>query len=204
MSTIKKLSGRKTQIENHATRLFQNRGFAATSMRDLATELQIEAASLYSHIRSKNELLKTICFTMAEAFFEALEAVPMDSMRPQAQLKGAIQAHVRVITENTAAAAVFFSEWRHLTEPFLTEFLAMRSDYENKFLAIIKKGVESEAFIINDPKFTVRMLFNSMNWIHTWYKPEGAMKAAEISEKIFDTLFNGIGRHERSDSITSI
>lgn len=193
MSTSRKNLGRKRQIENQATKLFEARGFAATSMRDLAMELQIEAASIYSHIKSKDELLRTICFSMADTFFDAIDGISSSAMGPIEKLKAAMTAHLEVITQNSSAAAVFFSEWRHLREPFLSEFLKMRESYENQFLGILKDGVQKNELDVDDPKFVVRMLFNSMNWIHTWYKPEGTMSPKEISLKIFDLVVNGIG-----------
>ena len=59
---------RKERIIQVAEKLFKEKGFMATSMRDIAGELNIEAASLYSHIKSKDEILETICFRMADQF----------------------------------------------------------------------------------------------------------------------------------------
>ncbi len=191
--TTRNLSGRKHQIESEATRLFEARGFAATSMRELATELGMEAASLYFHIKSKDELLKSICFTMADAFFEAIGGVAEETLPTVEKLRAAIDAHVKVITKKPSAAAVFFSEWRHLKEPDLSRFLDMRQNYEQKILTIIKEGIADKELDVDDPKFAVRMLLNSMNWIHTWYRPDGAMKPEEISRKIFEMVINGIG-----------
>jgi TetR/AcrR family transcriptional regulator, cholesterol catabolism regulator len=183
---------RKEQIEQTATALFKTRGFSATSMRDLANALGIEAASIYSHIRSKEEILQRVCFRMADEFFGAIEAVKTENVSATEQLKRAISAHVQVLTRNTEASAVFLQEWRHLSEPFHTEFLALRDRYENYFREIIRQGIASGEFQVPDEKFAVLTILSGLNWIHTWYKPEGKMKPAEIAENLSAMLLNGL------------
>ncbi len=85
---------RKDQIRVKAQALFRERGYSATSMRDLAETLGIEAASLYNHISSKEELLQQICFSMAEQFFVALEPVATSSLPPKEKLLAGIEAHL--------------------------------------------------------------------------------------------------------------
>jgi len=121
---------RKEQIEQTATALFKNRGFSATSMRDLANQLGIEAASIYSHIKSKEEILQRVCFRMANEFFEAIDQADVRNASASERLQAAITAHVKVLTKNTEASAVFLHEWRHLSEPHHAEFLALRNRYE--------------------------------------------------------------------------
>lgn len=183
---------RKKQIEHTATALFKTKGFSATSMRDLANALGIEAASIYSHIRSKEEILQRVCFRMAEEFFEAIEAVEATGTTATVKLRNAITAHVQVLTKNTEASAVFLHEWRHLSEPFLGEFLALRNKYEAHFRQIIKSGVESGEFSLPDEKFAALTVLSALNWIHTWYKPEGKMKPAEIANNLSTMLLNGL------------
>lgn len=183
---------RKQQIEETATALFKRRGFAATSMRDLANELGIEAASIYSHIKSKEEILQRICFRMAQEFFEIIDKTEADKNSATQRLQRAVYWHVQVITKNTEASAVFLNEWRHLSEPFHTDFLAMRDRYEAYFTDIIRDGVRNGEFTVPDEKFAVLTILSSLNWLHTWYKPEGKMNPEEIATNLAIMLLNGL------------
>ena len=190
---------RKKQIEHTATALFKTRGFSATSMRDLANALGIEAASIYSHIKSKEEILQRVCFRMAGEFFEAIEAAEATGTTATEKLRHAIYAHVEVLTRNTEASAVFLHEWRHLSEPHHGEFLAMRDKYEAHFRKIITDGVEQGEFEVPDEKFAALTVLSALNWIHTWYKPEGKMGPADIAANLSTMLLNGLGKAEQQD-----
>lgn len=191
-NTSKKKLNRKQQIIEKATELFQNQGYSATSMRDLAGFIGIEAASLYSHIKSKEEILQTICFQMATDFFESLDAVEIEIGSADEKLRKAIVSHVEVITKDAAASAVFFSEWRHLSEPYLTDFLKMRDQYEGTFIKILNDGNKAGLFKAMDAKFTVLALLSSINWIPAWYNPKGKLSAKEIAENVTDVFINGL------------
>lgn len=181
---------RKQQIERQATTLFNKRGYAASSMRDLAQILGIEAASLYSHIKSKEEILQKVCFEMAEAFFKAIHQI--DAPTPDVKLEAAIKSHFTVISENTDASAVFFNEWRHLSEPFLSEFLKLRSEYEQMFTDIIVDGVKSGVFRPIDERFAIMTILSAVNWTHQWYRPSGTMGVEEIGDELASLIIHGL------------
>lgn len=184
---------KKEQVEQTATALFQERGYAATSMRDMAQAMGIEAASLYSHIKSKEEILQNICSRMARNFFNALNEAFSDSpAKAEKKLEKAIIAHVKVITEDTSASAVFFLEWRHLSEPHRSEFLEKRKRYEEIFYNILKEGVENGEFEEMDLKFSVFTLLSALNWTHNWFQPTGKMSAEEIGQRLANLLLNGL------------
>jgi len=183
---------RKTQIERKATELFKNRGYAATSMRDLANDLGIEAASLYSHIKSKEEILQRICFQMAEEFFRARDNIQSISGSATEKLHKAIISHIQVTTKNMDASVVFFHEWKHLSQPYLKDFLEMRSIYEEWFVSIIEEGVKSGEFKNMDCKFAMLTLLSSLNWLPNWYRPDGKMELKEIQEQMAAFLISGI------------
>ncbi|WP_255478545.1 TetR/AcrR family transcriptional regulator [Rufibacter sp. XAAS-G3-1] len=183
---------RKEQIDQVATSLFKSRGFAATTMRDLALELGIEAGSLYSHIKSKEDILQRVCFKMADEFNAAFNEVKNQDVPAGEKLRLAVAAHVRVLTKNPQAAGVFLNEWRHLSEPSLSKFHDMRFQYEESLREIVREGIANGEFKVTDEKFVVLTLLSSLNWLHMWYKPEGKMSPDEIAEFLSNLLLNGL------------
>ncbi|MBJ6110826.1 TetR family transcriptional regulator [Hymenobacter sp. BT523] len=195
MSTAAPLRPRKAQIDRTATALFRSRGFAATSMRELATALGLEAGSLYSHIKSKEEILHRVCFGLAESFFTGFATATFDDAKPVAtRLRQAIEAHVRVLTDDSAASAVFLHEWRHLSEPARGEFLALRDRYEAAFRELIAKGVSAGELHTPDAAFAALTLLASLNWLPSWYRPDGKLSPDEIAHRLAEQLLSGLLR----------
>jgi len=193
MPTLVPAASRKAQIDRTATALFRARGFAATTMRELATELGLEAGSLYSHIRSKEEILHRICFSLAEDFFQGFGQATADAAAPvPAQLRQAIEAHVRVLTRDGAASAVFLHEWRHLSAPARAEFLALRERYEAQFRALIQRGLDAGELAAPDAAFATLALLAGLNWLPTWYRPDGKLSPDEVAHRLAEQLLNGL------------
>lgn len=187
----KKIS-RKKQIELKATELFRHRGYAATSMRDLAAEMGLEAGSLYSHIKSKEEILRNVCFEMANDLMEEFNKIQSEVTDNTEKLKRYIIAHVNTMTTDTSAAAVFLYEWRHMSEPYLSDFLRMREEYEQRFRQVILIGIESGEFKKVDEKFATLTILASLNWVHQWYKPNGKMAAEDVAKQLVVMVIDGL------------
>lgn len=183
---------RKEQIYQTAIQLFKKRGYAASSMRDLAKELDIKAASLYSHIQSKEEILQNICFQVAEDFFKGLVNIEKNNFTGKTRIQAAIKSHLDVIEKNNDKVVVFLNEWKHLNEPYLSDFIQMRISYENKFKDYLKYGISKGEFEIDDLDFTVIMILSSLNWTSTWYKKNSKMTMIEITSKLSNMLIKGI------------
>ncbi len=183
---------RKDHINSAARNLFRERGYSATSMRDIASTVGIEVASLYNHIDSKESMLQQICFTMAEKFLAIIPLVKHLQERPEEQLKEAIRLHVLVITSHADESAVFVHEWKHLSEPHLSTFKKMRNNYEGFYRDLIRRGEELGLFKNIHEKFVMMVLFSSINWLYDYYKPNGKLNPSQISDIITDIFLNGI------------
>ena len=191
---MKAISERKQQVITAAEQLFSQKGYLATSVRDLADSLQIEAASLYSHVKSKEELLWSIADRCADEFFTATQPVAASNINTQEKLTQMIIAHVGVITNNLQASAIFLREWRHLSEPRRTEYAERRAAYENIFRSVIRQGVEENLFKHFDEAFSARTILSAINWTHTWYRPKGELTAEEVGEHLAAFLLSGLIR----------
>ncbi|MES2655661.1 MAG: TetR/AcrR family transcriptional regulator [Bacteroidota bacterium] len=190
---------RKDQIVDAAALLFKQRGYVSTSMRDLATELGIEAASIYHHIKSKEELLESICFDMANKFISNAKEVNDIYFNAEERLRMAIKLHIETITENQNQSAVFLSEWRNLSEPKLGLFKQLRNQYENQFTIILIDGENEDIFDQTDKKFAVLSILSTINFVNEWYNPEGKMNAAEIAEKLSNFIMGGLRKRLVTD-----
>src|SRR5882724_8858835 len=184
---------RKEQVIRSAAELFREKGYAAASMRDLAQKLGIEAASLYSHIKSKEEILQSLCFDMAEEFRKSLNEVEKQKVSASEKLKNGIIGHIQVMAKDLTASAVFMNEHRHLSQPFLRQFLLLRINYINRFKDIIDEGINNGEFKENiDKKLAVMTLFSSLNWMPQWYDPTSNIVPEGLGQQLADMLVNGL------------
>jgi AcrR family transcriptional regulator len=189
---------RKEQVIRRAAELFREKGYAASSMRDLAQKLGIEAASLYSHIKSKEEILRSLCFDMATEFRKSLDEVEKQEVPASEKLRSGIIGHIQVMARDLTASAVFMNEHRHLSQPFLRDFLLLRINYINRFKTIIEEGIRKGEFKESiDKKLAVMTLFSSLNWMPQWYDPVGTIEPVELGQQLADMLVNGLKKQNQ-------
>src|SRR3954466_15923794 len=105
---------KKEAILDEAAKLFYEKGFGAASMRDLAENVGVEAASLYNHIQSKSEILQAICFKVANDFLSHLEAVQASPDTILKKLEMIIRFHIRMMMDQYEFVYISDHEWRHL------------------------------------------------------------------------------------------
>jgi AcrR family transcriptional regulator len=187
------MTSRKNEIHAAAARLFGEKGFAASSVRDIAHAVGLGAASLYNHMESKDELLVSICFRCAEAFSTGMADIDGADLNPLEKIEALIQLHIRIALQDQSSVTVFNDEWRHLQDPHLTAFRQMRKAYESTFLRIIRDGMESGLLARRDPYLTYQCILSSLRWLHQAGIRKLTLSEAEITEQIRSLLINGIG-----------
>jgi AcrR family transcriptional regulator len=153
-------------IREKAAILFMEKGFYATSMRELARDVGMEAPSLYNHIRSKEDILKEICFDYAHKYLEGIRQIRNKINSSKDQLRAVIDMHMNIALNDPASITVFNDEWRHLKPPAISDFRFMRKTYESQLREILKAGIQSGEFAHMDPDIAMYTLLSSIKWIH--------------------------------------
>lgn len=183
---------KRDEIREAAARLFRDKGYAATSMRDLARAVDIKASSIYNHFDSKEAILRQICLDNAHRFLEGLQEVERSTESATDKLRALIHLHIQIATEDLTSITAFNDEWRHLNEPFLSEFKAIRRDYERRFQTIIEDGMRKGELRPMDPHIATYTLFSSIRWLYDWYKSGKRISADELQRDISALLMNGL------------
>ena len=129
---------RRQQIEDAASALFRERGYAATSVRDIAQALNLQGGSLYAHVASKEDVLWSIVSRAADRFDRAAAMATDAGESPSNALRRVVHGHVRVITDDLGNAAAFLHEWRFLSPNRRAVVGARRDRYEERLRDIIQ------------------------------------------------------------------
>ena len=183
---------RRRAIEDVASELFRAHGYAATSVRDIARVLDIQGASLYAHVTSKEDVLWAIVDRSATRFEAAAEAATVQvagaRQDPVTTLAALVRAHVRVITDDVGAAAVFVHEWRALGPERRAAVLERRDAYERRFRDLIEAGIATGDFEMTDPALAATAVLSALNAIPGWYRPDGRLAAGRIADHFVDLI----------------
>ncbi len=183
---------RKDVIILAAASLFREKGFKAASMRDLAVKVGVEAASLYNHIRSKNELLHDICFNVAHAFLEHLSLVEASNATPIEKLETLLRFHIRQMITNFEEVHISDREWRYLTEPYLSDYQNQRRQYRRRFAAVIEEGIAQDDIKKIDPTTAVLILLHAIGGIEAWHRSTQKISGEELEENMITILIGGL------------
>ena len=186
------IAPRRQAILEVAQRLFRESGFPATSVRDIAAAMGIQPGSLYAHIEKKEDLLWESANAAGDRFFEMIEPVVASDRVITEKLRDAIRGHVRVITDDLDAAAVFANEWRHLSEARRAQFIERRDRYQGLFAELVRQGIEAGHFADCDPRVATLFIMSSLNWIYQWFRRDGRMTADELARTMSDFIFDGL------------
>ena len=188
-----KLKEKQKKILEVSIELFKEKGFVGASMRDLAAKLDMKAASLYAHIRSKDELLEWICFDIAESFFEEFNQVQSSTLPAQDKLNLFIEKHLIVVLRNPDITNIYYHEWKHL-DASLDRFILLRKKYQDEVEVFLDKIFLELNQPLVSPKISTRFLLHTLNNSYYWYKA-GELPVDQMIEEIRDrVLFGLIGK----------
>lgn len=180
-------------IVTAAAELFAHNGFGATSLDEIAEQLGASKASLYYHIKNKEEILRLIFLTVLTVSEEPLHLITESDQPPREKLRRAIEHQAAVAANRSPAMIVFYREQPHLTGPFAGEIILRKKAYERYFERIIEEGQNAGVFQPDaDPKIVTFGLLGMCNWLSQWYRPGGQYSPQQIAEIFTNTIEKGL------------
>ena len=188
----KKNSPRKEVILEKAAHLFRKNGFNATSMRDLAENVGVEAASLYNHINSKAELLQEICFKIANKFTEHMDDVMASDQTAIVKIEAILRFHIRQMIHNFEEVYVSDREWKHLTDPYLSNFKSQRRTHRQRIASIIEEGIRKEEIKKIDAPTAVLILLHAVSGIESWHRSRQKISGELLEQNMILILIEGL------------
>lgn len=183
---------RKEQIYSTARSLFSERGYPATTVRDIARELKMQAGSLYAHIDSKEDVLWEIVDRAAQQFLSTVEPITASNSRPVDKLRAMVNAHIGVVAGNLADATIFLSEWKFLGDERRASIAERRNLYEKLYRHVIEEGIRSGDFAPVDPKMAALLVLSTVNWMPQWYNPGGPLSPGAVGDVFVDLILRGL------------
>ena len=194
MSKIKALRNgtKKEAITRKAAVLFRKKGYNASSMRELAENIGVEAPSLYNHIGSKNELLTSICFGIGAEYNDNLVSIETTNECNTWKLQEIIRFHIRMMINKYDEVFVVNHEWKQMQQPHLSEFILQRKNYEAGFLKIIEQGIQSKEFRNIQPYVAVLTILSSVRGLEIWQRHKKNLPAEILEEHMIQHLLFGL------------
>jgi AcrR family transcriptional regulator len=187
----------RDEILDASAQIFSQKGYHGTSMQDIAAAVNLQKASLYHHVSSKQEILFELLNRGLQILTEKVEEAIIDPGPPDERLRQAIQAYLSALTEHQDVTSVLLLEYRSLEPDYLIRHIEERDRFEQIWQDLIQLGIQENIFSCDHPSMSTRALLGVMNWTVTWFRIDGPMSAGEIADQITDLFLLGLTTRER-------
>ena len=177
-----------------AARLFQQRGYDATSMNDVAAALKLSKGGLYHHFQSKDEILFEIMNHAMEITEDRVLAPVRGISDPEARLRALIRLHIEVVlSPQDREITVMLHEYHPLPPGLRKRINARKKDYIHfveGLMAEVQRARQAKGTV--SPRAAAFALLGMINWIYQWYKPEGNLQANNLVPQFTELMLGGI------------
>jgi AcrR family transcriptional regulator len=184
---------RQAQLLGIACRLFSERGFNGTSLRDIADEAKVTKAALYYHFPNKESLFAKIVLESLEALVNQVREACEEADTPEAKVRAFMLTTAENYQHNREAWTASSNAFRtHGDSPSKAKAVALRDQYEKLLRGFIRDGIESGHFRQVDPAMAGRVLLASVNSMSRWHNPKGKLTPPLVVDQFVDIVLHGL------------
>jgi AcrR family transcriptional regulator len=179
--------GSDVAILDCAAQCFMEAGFQGTSIDDVARRLGATKGLIYHYYSSKTDLFFDVHREGMRRLDDAVDAAALTGSNARETLQAMLEAHALTMLQNIAFLAVVvqgvhmhrISATTPAQRAALDEIMAIRGNFEKKFLATIKRGAEDGSIAAENPSIAVKSMLGAINWTAIWYRPRAGETAAQ-------------------------
>jgi len=182
-------ANRRDELLRAAARLFVDKGFAATTTRDIAEAVGMRSGSPFYHFRSKHELLKAAMLAGLDTGQRRLQAAIAGIDDPERRLRVMIRTHLGNLLEGQCHAPMLLNEARSLQPAARREVALLADSYQLVWQQTLDELVTHGRLRRSAPPVRL-FLFGLLNWSSQWYRPDGMLSLDEIADAAADLLLN--------------
>jgi len=184
----------RDDILDAAAQVFRQKGYHGASMQDVASAVNLQKASLYHHVTSKQEILLALLDRALGMLSEHIAGISGGRLAPEEKLRAMICTYLEDLSTNSDLASVLLFEHRSLDKKAHARHVPQRDKFEALWRNVLEEGVRAGTFQFEDTGLAVRALMGVMNWTVTWYQPGGGKSIEEIADAYTDLLLHGLLR----------
>lgn len=191
--------GSRELVLERAARLFADKGYDASSVRDIAEAVAVRPSTLYHHFASKDRILFEICYGFLSDFnTEVLPELLAD--RPPAEaIRAAVRRHILFANRHWTRVLVSMRERRSLPREQQAAINALRRQYRDAMTSTIERGCSAGAFDVPDPKLAAMAVLDLVNGLAHWFRPRDRRDLERLAARYGDAavaLVSGWGHAE--------
>ena len=179
------------RIRQAALSLFAQNGYAAVSMRRIASEVGVQAGALYNYTPDKQTLLFRLMRTHMEELLAARAEAP-ESKDVFERLKAFTGFHIRFHLERPDEVFIAYMELRNLTDENFAVIEDLRRTYEDQLETILQDGVAEGIFAIADTKIATLAIIAMLNGVNTWFRAKGRLSPDEVVQVYWDMVCKSV------------
>lgn len=181
-----------------ALKLFSERGFKGTTMRDLATRLECDVANLYNYTKSKHQILETACFSINNDFHVGIDEIISMEIQTKNKIHQIIRLYIHLTFTKPHEISLLVNEWRNLKEPALSRFIQERNAFENKVTEILRNGMAEGCLKNMDVSLATYLFLSSLRTLfdkYTMTTPK--LSKSNLEEQIYQYILSGLSRGQK-------
>ena len=185
--------GDQGDVLSNAARLFREKGFERTSLKEIAEACNMLPGSLYYRYNSKEALLVELMRRGVDLVTAEVESAYASSDDPVERLRLCINAHLRALLVDSDAVYVLLFEWRALGPEAREEIIELRDQYESLWAGILETMIAQGVIRKNVDGRLLRLIgLGALNWVATWFDPNGAHSLDTIGDLIWQIAMDGV------------